>query len=223
MPGQPLARFAFRARENLVETLRIGNLAADMREALRDAKHRIPNDRTLARVCYHGQLMKQSMALSILQGLKKFAKLNELNVDDEMFHPTKALVEFKYEVVGLAGELIREVGDPVHADANRVKNIANIIGATPQTVSQVARGKCILIPWELANAIAIAASRVLRLAQPMSIKPHLANETELKPLGGERLEEGWAPFRCDETIEIRAEVLRWLRAQPITTAQNTFR
>ncbi|ANW02973.1 hypothetical protein [Bradyrhizobium icense] len=218
MPGQPLARFAFRARENLVETLQIGNLAADLREALRDAKHRSPNDRTLARVCYHSQLMKQSLALSILQGLKKFANLNQLNVDDQMFLPTKALVEFNCEIVGLAGELARVIGGPLNVDSSHLKDIADIVGTTPQTILQAACGKCILIPEELANAIAAATSRVIRPAQPVPVRARPANETEFKPLGGERLEKGWAPFRCNETIEVRAEVLRWLRAQPTAAA-----
>ncbi|SFQ36647.1 hypothetical protein SAMN05216330_1347 [Bradyrhizobium sp. Ghvi] len=77
------------------------------------------------------------MAPSILQGLKKFAKLNELKVDEEMFRPIKALVEFKCEVIGLPGRLPQMIGNPPNVDANYLEDIAIIVGTTPQVICRL--------------------------------------------------------------------------------------
>ncbi|MCK1504531.1 hypothetical protein [Bradyrhizobium sp. 18] len=211
MPGQPLARFAFFNREQLIEPLQIGNLASDMNRALKDAKHRTPDERTLARVCYKGQLMKKSGALSILGGLRKYASLNSLKVDDESFQASRALLEFNFEVVGLSGELSRAVGGMLSVNIDPAADVARIAQTTTEAVLQTAHGKCILVPEAFAHSIAIAASQALRLPQPLQIRPRPANETVVKPLGGPGLEQGKQAYECDDTIELRGEVLRWMR------------
>jgi hypothetical protein len=210
MPGQPLARFAFRSKDALIETLQIGNLASDLQRALRSVKHSSPDDRTLTRICYHSLLMKQSMAMGMLKALSKYANQNHLVAPPELFHPGKALVEFNCEVVGLSGLLARATAPSLSAEVNPLEDIAEIVGTMPETILQMARGKYVLVPEEFARSVAIAAARVLELSEPLTVRALPVNETDIKPLGGTELEQGKPPYACDQTIEIRADVLKWL-------------
>ncbi|MEQ8306081.1 MAG: hypothetical protein RIA09_05935 [Hoeflea sp.] len=193
-----------------MEILQAGNQAVDLQRILRQVGHNTPNDRTIARICYAGQLMKSGMAFSMLRAFRKYADEEGLAYDADTLSPSGALVEFNYEVQGLAGSLAQATGGLLNADVDPVADIASHMGTTPEAVLQAVKGRCVLTPYEFANNLSIAASQVLKRPSPFTIMACLENETARKPIGGNGLEQGKPPHACSETARIRSAVLESL-------------
>ena len=209
--GQPPARFAFKNRAELMNALHVGNQASDMINVLRTAGKKSPNDRTVTRICYSGQLMKSGTAYDMLRAFRQYANTAGVQIDDALFSPQNALVEFDTTIVGLDHEIQRASGGQLNADVDVVADIANHLNTTPEAVLQAVKGRCIQLPTEFANRLAVAASQVLRKAGPFEIVRSQPNERKIKPIGGDGVELGKPPHLCEETTRIRQSVLEALQ------------
>lgn len=212
--GQPPARVAFRTREAIMRELHLGNQASDLHAIMRKFGHSSPDERTIARICYAGQLMKSGTAHTVLRVFRKYAEAERIVCPAEMLDPAQALVEFNCNVVGLSHHIADGPRGQMNADTDLVGSIAVHMNTSPEIVFSAASGKCVQTPFEFAQRLAVAASQVLRLSSPLQVQICRPNERELKPIGGLGLEMGKAPHQCEQTPAIRRAVLDWLNGGP---------
>ncbi len=205
--GQPPARFAFRNREQLMDELGIGNQAADMWRALEAAGKTSPGPRSIDRICYNAQLMKSSAAKDMLRAFGIYATNQNRQINAASLEPQNALVEFNAIIPGLGHDLKRAGEGLLNADVDAVSAIAVHLEVTPETVLQAASGRCVQVPMEFANRLAIAASQVLNKPAPYDVVRLLPNERRYKPIGCECAEEGKAAHLCENTSQIRFAIL----------------
>lgn len=212
--GQPPARFGFLDRPALMNALQAGHQASDMARLLRIVGHTSPNDRTVARICYSGALMKSGQAMSMLRAFVKFAAAENVQIDEGMFTPAAALVEFNARLPGLGAALSTAMDGPANADLDYAGDIAAHMNITRDVVMQAAGGRCIDLPFAFAQNLAIAAAQVLHKPEPLEVVLAAPNHTDTKPLGGSGLEAGAAPYQCPQTPELRTVVLDWCAQNP---------
>lgn len=203
--AQPPARYAFRNLNGLMDSLSIGESAADLKRALEQAGHKTPSKSTVERICTAGQLMKKLMAEKMVKALQKHAANH--NVDPRS--ADLSLILFDSHVVGLGNEIARACGGLINADVDQVADIANHAGVSQNVILAASKGKCVELPYELAGKISIAASQVLKLSEPLAVLRSNPMMSSTKPIGGSKLELGAKPFQCIETKEIRSAILGW--------------
>lgn len=209
--GQPSARYAFTDREGLMEALHIGEQASDMSRLLRDLNFDHPNKTTVERICYKGHLMKSGLARNMLRAFRAYAKENSIDVDAEIFTPQRALTDFGCRVVGLGSEIRRVSDQMLNSEINPVGDIAAAASVSPHLVVEMARGKCILVPSKVANDISMQAAHVLRLSEPLFVEHQPVQQTQFKPIGTQKVEDGAGAFRCADTATIRNEAIKLVR------------
>ncbi|MBP0484173.1 hypothetical protein [Sagittula salina] len=174
---------------------------------LRDLNFKSPNSTTIERICYRGHLMKSGMALNFLRAFGRYADKQNIDIDSSVFDPQHALTEFGYRVVGL-GDAIRKVsGQLINSEVDPVSDLAVAANLTPDAIVQMAQGRCVLVPSNVADDVSKAAMAVLKLADPLRVERLPPNNTDYKPVGANRVENGADAFRCPETAAIRQAVL----------------
>jgi len=202
---QPLARHAVKNLGSLMNTLEVGDQAADLRRAMLGVGHRKPGKRTVERIHSSALLMKNKMATSMISALKKHAANENIDITNCDF----SLVEFNSRVVGLGAALSRARDGHANADINHAEAIAIHAGVPEAVVWAAAQGFCVEVPFELAEKLAVAASQVLNTPAPLPVEMSHPTNTRTKPIGGKKLELGAAPHLCQETINLRSAILGW--------------
>jgi hypothetical protein len=205
--GQPTARYAFVDREALMRALHVGEQASDMVRFLRDLGFKTPNSTTIERICYRGHLMKSDTALRWLRAFRRYADENNIVVEGNPFAPEVALTDFGYRVVGL-GEAIRRIsGQLVNSEVNPVSDLALASNLSPEVIVNMSQGRCVLVPRQVAEQVAQAASVVLKLSDRLSVEQQRINDNYFKPIGAAKVENGADAFRCHDTAAIRRSLL----------------
>lgn len=209
MPRPP-GRHAFRRREKLMEAIHAGDQSADLRNVLRAVDHQHPNSRMIDWVCYHGQLMQSGMARSILRALKKYAANENIRIDDDLFAASNALVEFNTRVIDLGPAISAATAGVFNAETDQVTDIAVHAGLNPDVILAMSSGQCVLVPEQVATSVAVSASQVTQLPEPLNVETYPPNETYYKPLGWNGYENGKRAHQCPETGKVRTDVIRFV-------------
>ena len=207
MGGQPAARYAFVDRVRLMRTLHVGEQASDMTKFLRELGFKSPNATTIERICYRGHLMRSDTALRWLRAFNQYAINHKIDVEEGFFDPDQALTDFGYRVVGLGSAIQRASGQPVNSEVNLVSDLAGAASLLPDTIDQMARGRCVLVPRRVAENVSLAATNILKLPEPLLVEYQPVNDTYYKPIGADRVEAGADAFKCSHTATLRRSLL----------------